>query len=155
MFCMWIFVYLVCFYIITSWHYSLLDIPALWFLIVMFVTLLLRNSSLPLYQITLGSLGFLGWVWLHDVWMQLPYDLKFAIHSSIGLSSKDCHMGMGRLSSEGASGPVEGSGAAKPGVKASLDSWLAQTAQTVWKPTFQATKAVILKEKRQFQAHII
>ena len=28
-------------------------------------------------------------------------------------------------------------------------------AQTVWKPTFQATKALILREKTQFHAHII
>ena len=53
--------------------------------------------------------------------MQLPSHLLFAI----GLSSKGCHRGMGRISSGGASAPVEGSGAAKPGVEASLDSWLA------------------------------
>ena len=47
--------------------------------------------------------------------MQLPSHLKFAIHSSIGLSSKGGHMGMGKISSGGASGPVEGSGSAKPG----------------------------------------
>ena len=34
------------------------------------------------------------------------------------------HMGMGRISFGGASGPMEGSGAAKPGAEASLDSWL-------------------------------
>ena len=47
--------------------------------------------------------------------MQLPSHLMFAIHSSIDLSSKGCHMGMRRISSGGASGPVEESGAAKPG----------------------------------------
>ena len=57
--------------------------------------------------------------------MQLPSHLQFAIHSLIGLSSKGCYMGMGRISSGGASGPVEGSGAAKPGAEAFLDSWLA------------------------------
>ena len=35
-------------------------------------------------------------------------------------------MGMGRISSGGASGPVEGSGAAKPRAEASLDTWLAR-----------------------------
>ena len=34
-------------------------------------------------------------------------------------------MGMGRISSVGASGPVEGSGAVKSGAEAFLDSWLA------------------------------
>ena len=42
--------------------------------------------------------------------MQLPSHLIFAIHSSIGLSSKGHNMGMGRIFSGGASGPVEGSG---------------------------------------------
>ena len=41
------------------------------------------------------------------------------------LVSKGFQKGMGRISSGGASGPVEGSGAAKPGVEASLDSLLA------------------------------
>ena len=57
--------------------------------------------------------------------MQLPSHLMFAIHSSIGLSSKGCHMGMERISSGGASGPLEGSGAAKHEVEASLGPWLA------------------------------
>ena len=57
--------------------------------------------------------------------MQLPSYLMFAKHSSIGLSSKGHHMGMGRISSGGACATVEESGAAKPGAEASLDSWLA------------------------------
>ena len=56
--------------------------------------------------------------------MQLPSHLMFAIHSSIGLSLKGHHMGIGRISSVGVSGPVEGSGAAKPWAEGSLDSWL-------------------------------
>ena len=47
--------------------------------------------------------------------MQLTSHLMFAIHSSIGLSSKGGHIDMGIISSEGASAPVEGSGAPKPG----------------------------------------
>ena len=54
--------------------------------------------------------------------MQLPSHLMFAIHSSIGLSLKGHHMGIGRISSVGVSGPVEGSGAAKPWAEGSLDS---------------------------------
>ena len=40
--------------------------------------------------------------------MQLPSHVMFAIQSSIGLTSKGHHMGMGRISSGGASGPVHG-----------------------------------------------
>ena len=57
--------------------------------------------------------------------MHLPSHLMFAIHSSIGFSLKGHHMGIGRISSVGVSGPVEGSGAAKPGPEAFLDLWLA------------------------------
>ena len=57
--------------------------------------------------------------------MQLPSHLMLEIHSSIGLFSKGFHMGMGRIFSGGAYGPVEGSRAAKPGPEASLDSLLA------------------------------
>ena len=42
--------------------------------------------------------------------MQLPSHLIFAIHSSIGLSTKGHNMGMGKISSGGASEPMEGSG---------------------------------------------
>ena len=42
--------------------------------------------------------------------MQLPSHVMFAIHSTIGLSSKGHHMSMGRIVSGGASGTVEGSG---------------------------------------------
>ena len=47
--------------------------------------------------------------------MQLPSHLMFVIQSSIGLSLKGHPMGIGRISSEGVSGPMEGSGGAKPG----------------------------------------
>ena len=57
--------------------------------------------------------------------MQFPSNLMFAIHPSIGLASKGRHMGMGNISSGGASGPVEGSEEEKPWAEASLDSWLA------------------------------
>ena len=57
--------------------------------------------------------------------MQFPSNLMFAIHPSIGLTSKGCHMGMGKISSGGASGPVQGSEAEKPWAEAFLDSWLA------------------------------
>ena len=56
--------------------------------------------------------------------IQLPSHLLLAIHSSIGLSSKGHHMGMGKISSGRASGPVEESGAAKPGAEAFIDSLL-------------------------------
>jgi hypothetical protein len=48
----------------------------------------------------------------------------FAIHSSICLSLKGYPMGIGRIYSGGVSGPVEGSGVAKPGAEAFLDFWL-------------------------------
>ena len=57
--------------------------------------------------------------------MQLPSPLMFALHLSIGVSSKGCCMGIGKNSSGWASAPVEGSEVAKPGAEASLDSWLA------------------------------
>ena len=47
--------------------------------------------------------------------MQLPPHLTFAIHSLIDLISKGCHMGMGRISSGEASGPVERSRAVNLG----------------------------------------
>ena len=47
--------------------------------------------------------------------MQLPSHMMCSIHSSIGVSLKGQPMGIGRISSGGVSGPVEGSGAAKPG----------------------------------------
>ena len=49
-------------------------------------------------QITLGSLRFWVSVWLKAVRIKIPSDLMFVIHSSIGLSWKVCHMGMGRSS---------------------------------------------------------
>ena len=55
--------------------------------------------------------------------MQLPSHLMFEIFSSVGLSLKGHYMGIGRISSVGVSGPVEGSGAAKPRVEA---FWLAR-----------------------------
>ena len=41
-------------------------------------------------------------------------------------------MGIGRISSVGVSGPVEGSGAAKPGPEAFLDLWLACPCVSSW-----------------------
>ena len=52
--------------------------------------------------------------------MQLPLHLMFAIPSSIGLTSKGRHMGMGIISYGGAPWPVEGSGEAKPGAESSF-----------------------------------
>ena len=68
--------------------------------------------------------------------MQLPSHLMFAIHSSIGLSLKGHRMGIGRISSVGVSGPVEGSGAAKPGPEAFLDLWLACPCVSSWVSLF-------------------
>ena len=68
--------------------------------------------------------------------MQLPSHLMFAIHSSIGLSLKGHNMGIGRISFVGVSGPVEGSGAAKPGPEAFLDLWLAYPCVSSWVSLF-------------------